>query len=147
MTTLQDQPNPTETAPAPATKAAVNVGEVLKELRAIRDAREVIGGEDSKLAGRESELKSLLFHFHEDTGLTQVADHGLSVVFTPGKLRIGYVAEKWDELQKWLTDNGYGYCIQRRLNEAKLRELVDSGTALHEGLKVEPFTDIRITRK
>lgn len=124
-----------------------NIGEILLELRKIKDERDELSQRDGALATREESIKRTLIGFHEQTGLTQLANHGLVVSFDPNKLRTKYEPAKWDAIMKWAIDNGFGYIVQRRLTDAKVIDLIQQGVALPDGLTTEAFTYVSIRRK
>jgi hypothetical protein len=57
-----------------------------------------------------------------------------------------YDPEKFENIFKWCADQDRYDFIQRRMSSAKIREFVDSGGALPEGLTLAPLTKVAFRR-
>ena len=57
-----------------------------------------------------------------------------------------YDPEKFENIFKWCADEDRYDFIQRRMSSAKIREFVDSGGALPEGLTLAPLTKVAFRR-
>lgn len=53
----------------------------------------------------------------------------------------------WDEIQRSLVNQGYGYVWQRRITAKKLREAFDSGLSLPEGISLGEIPKLSHRRK
>lgn len=62
------------------------------------------------------------------------------------KWRAKYDPALWPKLVAWAGAHDMAHCVQRRLNDKAIMELVDSGTPLPEGLTVEAFLDMTFRR-
>jgi hypothetical protein len=51
------------------------------------------------------------------------------------------------DLHKWAVDTGNTHIFHRRLTDAKVIDLCNSGTALPEGLTLESFVNMNIRRR
>lgn len=105
--------------------------EVLAEEKAIREQMEAV----------ESDIRSAM----SAAGLESAKGGGMSVTATT-KWRARYDPEKWAQVVAWCVAQGRPDLVQRRLNDAKIMELVDSGVGLPEGLNVESFPDLLFRR-
>jgi len=123
-----------------------DVTDLLAELRAVIDRREVLAGQDKSLAERKSQLEHQLLAFHEETGLEKLSGAGMSIGFDTSAMRTKYDPEKWREVLKWALDTGNDYIIQRKLTDSRVIELVKQGVALPTGLSLEPFVKMSVRR-
>jgi hypothetical protein len=81
----------------------------------------------------------------QELGIESASEDGVSVS-TKTKWRAKYEPELWGEIVKWAANSGLDYVVQRRLNDAKIMELVDNGIALPQGLTVESYNDLAFRR-
>ena len=80
-----------------------------------------------------------------ELGIESAAEDGVSISIKT-KWRARYDPDLWADIMKWAATNGVSYILQRRLNDAKIMELVDNGIALPEGLSVESYQDLAFRR-
>lgn len=121
------------------------ISEKLAELRAVVDERERIAAEEKRLGERKRQLEKELADFAKTTGVDKFSGAGMSVAFAE-KMRARYEPNKWHDIASWAVSTGNDHIIQRRLTDAKVLELVDSGVALPDGLTLEAYTDISLRR-
>jgi len=119
---------------------------VLKNMRALRDEREVLNDRDREIGTQLQSLERELLQYHEATGLLKIAGDGMSVSFDPDALRAKYEPEKWKEVVAWAVASGNEHIIQRRLTDSKVVDLIASGIPLPDGLSVETYTKMNIRR-
>jgi hypothetical protein len=81
----------------------------------------------------------------EELGIDSASEDGVSVT-TKVKFRAKYEPELWSDIVKWAASSGLDYVVQRRLNDAKIMELVDNGVPLPQGLTVESYNDLAFRR-
>ncbi len=81
----------------------------------------------------------------EEMGIESVAQDGVSLTIRK-KFRAKYEPEMWSDIVKWAASSGLDYVVQRRLNDAKIMELVDNGVPLPQGLTVESYNDLAFRR-
>ncbi len=81
----------------------------------------------------------------QELGIESAAEDGVSISIKT-KWRARYDPDLWADIMKWAATNGVSYILQRRLNDAKIMELVDNGIALPEGLSVESYQDLAFRR-
>ena len=123
------------------------IGELLDELRRIIDAREALAAQDRPLATRRAEIEKEILDHATASGLQQFATDDLSVTVDLHAMRCRYDPERWDELMKWAVGLERCDLIQRRLNDAKILDLIDNGMALPDGLSVETYGKVSARRK
>lgn len=80
-----------------------------------------------------------------ELGIESASEDGVSIS-TKTKWRARYDPDLWGDIVKWAAANGVAYIVQRRMNDAKIMELVDNGVALPEGLSVESYQDLAFRR-
>lgn len=80
-----------------------------------------------------------------ELGIESAAEDGVSISVKT-KWRARYNPELWADIVQWAAANGVAYIVQRRMNDAKIMELVDNGIALPEGLSVESYQDLAFRR-
>lgn len=93
------------------------------------------------LADMEMDIQSKM----KDLGIESASEDGVSVT-TKTKWRAKYEPELWGDIVKWAASSGLDYVVQRRLNDAKIMELVDNGVPLPQGLTVESYNDLAFRR-
>jgi hypothetical protein len=132
---------------APASDGSGNVGDLLKELRSIRDEREKLSERQTALGKREEELKGELIAFHNQHGVERVSDHGLTVWFNDRAMRARTDPEQWGAIFRWAVETGNTHIFHRRVTDSKVAGLVEEGVPLPEGLTLEIFCDVGVRRK
>lgn len=125
------------------------VAELLRELRAVRDQRDDLNSQLSALTEKDEALqariKAAMTAQELNKDGAKVSGEGLTATWRE-KWRATYVPEKWPDIVRWAIDNGCDYIIQRRLTDAKVMSIVDSGGTLPDGLSVEAYTALDIRR-
>jgi hypothetical protein len=129
------------------TTAKLDLNPLLTELRSIIDQREQLARQDKELSERRSAIERQLLDFHHSSGLDSLSGGGLGVGFDPTALRAKYEPEQWNNIAQWAVATHNEHIIQRRLSDAKIVELIDSGVELPAGLSVEQYVKISIRRK
>lgn len=123
-----------------------NIGELLADLRNVRDQKDKLNEALGALAKQELAIKAKAMAYHEATGLSQIGDERLTVSFA-AKMRPRVDPEKWEAVMRWAVDTGNWHILYKQLCQDKVVELATSGTALPDGMTIEGFTDWRVTRK
>ncbi|MCC6661728.1 MAG: hypothetical protein IT437_12680 [Phycisphaerales bacterium] len=125
------------------------VAELLRDMRGVRDQKDDLNSQLAVLADREAELQAKLRGAMCAAGLDKdggkVAGDGLSVTWRE-KWKANYEPQKWAAIVKWAVESGNDHIIQRRLTDAKVMSIVDSGGTLPDGLSVEAYTALDIRR-
>lgn len=122
-----------------------SLGELVKELREIKDRKDGINAELSGLNKREDEIEYAIMDTLTAAGLAKATtDDG--TVSKQTKWRAKYAPEKWADIFKWAAAKDRTDLIQRRTSDAKIMELVDAGEALPDGLTVESYEQIAFRR-
>ena len=122
------------------------IGDLLTELRDIMDATDGLNSELRKYRERRDQIESEIRKMAEETGLDQFANDAITVSVKE-ELMPGYDPEQWNELVAWAVATGNIHMIQRRLSSRPILELIDNGTELPAGLRVEPVTKVSVRRK
>lgn len=106
------------------------------------DIKEAIREHSAMLTEMKNKAKDL-----EDEIILRMDDLGLSKAGTERcnfSLRSDVVPmvdiEKWDEIRLWALQNGYGALLQRKLNTAPYKELIEMGIEIPY---VKPHTVIK----
>ena len=120
--------------------------EKLVELRAILDEAEGLNARLSQISARRMEIEADLRKYHEATGTEKISAGGMSISFNPEALRAKYDPDKWSGIVRWAAETGNDFIIQRRLTDAKVVSLIESGVPLPDGLDVETYLKINIRR-
>lgn len=119
------------------------LGELFEVTNLIDDLNEKF----SAAYARRKEIENRLVELHNATGLSSLSNEQISVSFTPNTPRAVPNPEDWDNIHKWFVENGYGYCVHRRLSDSKVMELLTSGVELPKGLDFEFYTKVSFRRK
>jgi hypothetical protein len=101
---------------------------------AAKSARSLLDDIEADISGKMAVL-----------GIESASEDGVSIS-TKTKWRARYDPDLWGDIVKWAAANGVAYIVQRRMNDAKIMELVDNGIALPEGLSVESYQDLAFRR-
>ena len=105
---------------------------------------------NAKLKGLRERKDNILFQIQkimEEVGVDSAKSNeaGLSLNIKE-ELVADYDPEKFEEIFKWCaSQNRYDF-IQRRMSNAKIREFVESGGGLPEGLTLSPITKVGFRR-
>lgn len=136
----------TELSTVPAESQAPSVGDLLADLRRIRDEKDRLNEQLSALNKQEDALKAKLLSYHEASGLDRVANDQLTVSFKES-IRGKVDPERWKEFFAWAVATGNTHVCYRQISSTKLAELAQNGEALPEGVTLETYTDVNIRRK
>ena len=117
------------------------------ELRAILDEMDIT---NATLKGLRERKDNILFQVQkvmEEVGIDSAKSNeaGLSLSIKE-ELVADYDPEKFEEIFKWCSDQNRYDFIQRRMSNAKIREYVESGGGLPEGLTLSPITKVGFRR-
>jgi hypothetical protein len=125
-------PRPYETLPQ---------GSLLRSYSAVLSMLDSVGDIEKKLNTLRSAMKEEFVRRASVEGVEKFSGDGLSVT-VKDKAIVKYDPEKWDDILKWLVDSGHGYCVHRRLSEAKIQELMDNGVRLPDGLAFDSIKEV-----
>ena len=117
------------------------------ELRAVIDQMDEVNSRMKSLTGMKHNLLSQIQKKMEEVGIDSAKSNvaGLSLTVKED-LVATYDPEKFEEIFKWCaSQNRYDF-IQRRMSNAKIREFVESGGGLPEGLTLSPITKVSFRR-
>lgn len=130
-------------------QTTIDFGVLLASLREIRDQKDAINAQLKKLNEREAEAERAILDAMTAAGLTapgQAVKAACGSATRHVKWRAAYDPERWPQVVEWCCNQGRTDLIQRRLTDAKIMELVDSGTTLPEGMTVQPFEELYFRR-
>jgi hypothetical protein len=120
------------------TTTELTIGEMLKNLRDVVDARDSLANQDSELARQEAELKYALQRKASEQGVPGFKSDAGAITFNED-LRAKYDPETWESIVKWAVESGNSHIIQRRMTDARVKALMDEGVVLPDGLTLEPY--------
>jgi hypothetical protein len=119
------------------------IGDLLKSLDQLRSEKDEISyklrGVQAQLDDVEADILSNL----RDSGLARVSSDRLTVSITD-KFRATYDPAKWPNIIRELVESGNEHLVQRRLTDAKVVELIESGGPIPDGLSVESYQQLSI---
>jgi hypothetical protein len=128
-------------------RSTVSVGDVLENLRAVIDLRERLAALDRDLSARKQTLELALIQHHESSGVDSLSGGGVSVSFDDHAMRARYDPDRWEDIVRWAVATNNLHCIQRRLTDSRIEDLIAEGVALPDGLTLETYTRIAVRRK
>jgi hypothetical protein len=131
---------------APAAGPTPAIDNLLIELRRVWDEEDGLNDRLNALGKRKAAIKALLLDYHTSSGLASFANELIGASFK-ADLRARVDPEKWADLHKWAVDTGNTHIFHRRLTDTKVKELLNEGVALPEGLTLESYTAINLWRK
>lgn len=117
----------------------------MERLLAALAKKDAVDEQAKQLSGEIEHCKAEIKRFHERTRLDKFAIPGLSAS-AKEKFRARYDPERWASILAWATATGNDHIVQRRLTDAKVVDLIDSGVELPEGLTVETYVDVSVRR-
>ena len=125
----------------------MKIDELAVSLRAVLDQMDETNG---ILKGLRSQKDDLLFQIQgimEGIGIDSAKsnDAGLTLSIKED-LVADYDPEKFEEIFKWCAEQSRHDFIQRRMSSAKIKEFVESGGGLPEGLTLSPITKVAFRR-
>jgi len=118
---------------------------LLQQFREKRDALDVAEQAAKAARAEVHALETQILDTLEALDIESVAAEGLNVKRVE-KWRAKYDPARWSEIVSWAVANGFDYLVQRRLNDAKIMELIDQGIRLPDGLSVECYSDLSFRR-
>lgn len=123
----------------------ITLGDLCAAFRAKRDQLDEIEAQAKAMRKTCDELEGEIMRRLEATGAESITAAG--VTFTvKTKFRATYDPSEWAALVRWASDNGLDYIVQRRLNDAKILELVDKGVVLPDSLSIQSYKDLSFRR-
>ncbi len=125
----------------------MKIDQLAVELRAILDEMDITNAKLKGLRGRKDSILFQVQSVMEEVGIDSAKSNeaGLSLSIKE-ELVAEYDPQKFEEIFKWCSDQNRYDFIQRRMSSAKIREYVDSGGGLPEGLSLSPITKVGFRR-
>ncbi len=132
---LETEPSATGTYPEDL--APLNTGQFLRMYREIIDNIDKANAIVKKFSSLKSQYQQEAIRRCNAEEVTKLSGEGLTVtVKDQPVIKIGEEAE-WSSVLTKLVNDGYAHMVQRRLSAAKLREEVDTGYRLPDGLTLD----------
>ena len=125
----------------------MKIDELTISLRAILDQLDETNAVLKDLRYKKEGLLFQLQQAMEELGVDSIKNNeaGLSLSIKE-ELVADYDPEKFENIFKWCADQDRYDFIQRRMSSAKIREFVESGGGLPEGLTLSPITKVAFRR-
>ena len=125
----------------------MKIDELACELRAILDEMDNVNGTLKDLRSRKDSLLFEIQRVMEEVGIDSAKSNDAGLALTLKEdLVADYEPELFDKIFKWCADNDRHDFIQRRMSSAKIKEFVESGGGLPEGLTLSPLTKVGFRR-
>lgn len=125
----------------------MKIDELAIQLRSVIDQMDETNAVLKELRKRKD---SLLFGIQcamEDAGIDSAKSNDAGLALTIREdLVAEYNPEKFEEIFKWCAEHNRYDFIQRRMSSAKIKEFVESGGGLPEGLTLSPITKVAFRR-
>tara|TARA_R110000824_G_scaffold30838_8_gene100940 strand:+ start:90 stop:548 length:459 start_codon:yes stop_codon:yes gene_type:complete len=130
-----------------STTEQAKLGMLALRMRAILDGIDRLNAELKGLKENKDHLSRLIQQEMEDTGIDSVKNNEAGLTLSVrDELVPSYDPEHFSEIFQWCALTGRHDFIQRRMSGAKIREYVDSGGELPEGLTLTPMTKVTFRR-
>jgi hypothetical protein len=121
------------------------LGELCAAFRAKRDQLDEIEAQAKAARKTCDELEGEIMRRLEASGAESISAAGITFTVKT-KFRASYDPAEWSEIVRWAAGSGLDYIVQRRLNDAKILELVDKGVILPDGLTIQSYKDLTFRR-
>ena len=124
-----------------------DIGSLCSQLRLVLDRIDGVNAQLKELKADKERISSELQHLMEETGLDSAknASAGITVTLREDMEPV-YDPEKFEGIFHWCAEVGREDFMQRRLSGARIREYVEGGGALPEGLSLTPITKVMFRR-
>ena len=125
----------------------MKIDELTISLRAILDQLDETNAVLKDLRYKKEGLLFQLQQAMEELGVDSIKNNEAGLALSiKEELVADYDPEKFENIFKWCADEDRYDFIQRRMSSAKIREFVDSGGGLPEGLTLSPITKVGFRR-
>jgi hypothetical protein len=125
----------------------MKIDDLAIQLRSIIDQMDETNAVLKDLRKQKDDLLFQVQRIMEEVGIDSAKskDAGLSLTLKED-LVANYDPEKFEEIFKWCANQNRYDFIQRRMSSAKIKEFVESGGGLPEGLTLSPITKVGFRR-
>lgn len=129
-----------ETTEAP--QPQMTSGKIIDRIFELREQRKALDKQSSNLDAEMKVLKQNLIERldNEDTTIGRGSAASASITAT-----VVPAVHDWDQVYAYIQENDAFYLLQRRLNSAPFRELLDQGTEI-PGIDPMPVRDVSIRK-
>ncbi len=124
-----------------------DIGSLCSQLRLVLDRIDGVNAQLKELKSDKERISQELQRLMEESGLDSVKNASAGIAVTLREdLEPTYDPEKYEGIFQWCAEVGRQDFVQRRLSGARIREFVDGGGALPEGLTLTPVTKVTFRR-
>lgn len=109
--------------------------EIITKLREIMDEKDQIKAREKELNQDKEYMEGLLIPMMRAEGIDKFSTAGIGTASI--KPKIIYSAEDWDIVCKFIVENNEPMLLQKRLSEAKIKELQEGGIEIPGIKKIE----------
>lgn len=124
----------------------MNTGDLLDDLRNTMDVIDELNQSLSAAKKQRKAIEQKLMDEAETAGVDSFSNSRVSVSLKEDFIA-AYDPEMWNELVAWAVDTDNLQLIQRRISTKPVKELIDNGSELPAGVRLEPTTKITVRRK
>ena len=124
----------------------MKTGELLTELHRIMGETDGLNRELSLLKASRKDVEAQLLQHAADQGVDSLSN-GLVSVTVKDDFIAAYDPEMWSELVSDCVRTGNTHIIQRRISTKPVQELIDNGSEIPAGVRLEPQTKLLVRRK
>lgn len=122
------------------------VGDLLDMLRHAMDVADDLNNALKDIKKRRQHIERQLMAKAEQDGVDSFSNAQISVSLKEDFIA-AYEPEQWNELIDWASETGNYQIIQRRIGTKPIKELIDNGSELPAGVRLEPQTKVTVRRK
>ena len=129
------------------TQEDLDLGSLALKMRSILDHMDEANATLKDLKERRNNLSFQIQTQMENAGVDTIKNNDARLTLSiKDDMVPSYDPEHFDEIFRWCANTGRHDFIQRRMSGAKIREYVDSGGELPEGLTLTPMTKVTFRR-
>lgn len=124
-----------------------DIGSLCSQLRLVLDRIDDVNAQLKSIKEDKDRISREIQALMESSGLDSVKNASAGIAVTLREdLEPTYDPEKYEDIFQWCAKVGREDFVQRRLSGARIREFVDSGGGLPQGLTLTPVTKVTFRR-
>lgn len=124
---------------------SINAGSMAARFKELQDRKDELQAQLKEVNKDIEEAEHQIGEYMAAESLDKLSANGITLYYKD-KARARYEPEKWGELVAWAVRVGRTDLVQRRLSDAKVLELMDSGQEMPDGLTVEFYKSLEFRR-
>ena len=124
----------------------MTTGERLTELHRLMGEIDEANRQLSALKEARRNIETALQRDAEQNGVDSFRNELITVTIREDFIA-SYDPDHWDDLVKWAGDTGNTHIIQRRVSTKPIQELIDNGSELPAGVRLEPQIKLTARRR